>query len=122
MRPLRRLICSLLLVLALPLQALAAVSALPCAHHQGQPSAATDHAPCHEAAADTAATGGDAVDAGQAQACSACAACGTAPALPATPVALAPLAAAGDIAPELRATPTALAPERLERPPRDRLA
>jgi hypothetical protein len=121
MRPLRRLFCIALLALALPLQALAAVSALPCAHHQDQPAAATEHAHCHEAPADAAAMD-DAADAGQEPACSACTSCSTPPALPAAPVALQPLATAVDTAPALQAAPTALAPERLERPPRSRLA
>jgi hypothetical protein len=120
MRPLRRLFCIALLALALPLQALAAVSALPCAHHQGQPAAPAEHAHCHEAPADAAAMD-DAADADQAAACSACPDCSTPPALPAAPLVLEPPATAVDTAPALKAAPTALAPERLERPPRSRL-
>ena len=119
MRLLPRWLIALLLALALPLQALAAAGALPCAMHGGlpggmvhaQPVHDSAQPPCHEAAADPA-------DVQQTSSCSACKMCGTASALPVAAVALPAFTATAD--PEL--PPTAAAPqpqpERLERPPR----
>jgi hypothetical protein len=122
MRALPRWLIALLLAVALPLQALAAAGALPCAMHGGQSAGAAHaqpahdatQAPCHEAAADTA-------DASQPSSCSACKLCGTGTALPAAAVQMPAFRAATD----LELPPTAAAPlprpERLERPPRSAL-
>lgn len=119
MRLLPRWLIALLLALALPLQALAAAGALPCAMHGGQPGGLTHmqpaqdvaHAPCHETAADPA-------DVQPASGCSACKLCGTASALPAAAVALPAFRTATDLGMPLTAAAPQPQPERLERPPR----